>query len=274
MEERLQALKDMFSQMTNDFSLFGIITEIVDIVISVALIIIILRMFRLKIKQRKVILYILLGVVLFVVAYFLNFTILQFLIKYVGFWIFGLIIIVYNQEIRHMFDNTIHEGLTNNRNFTTEEEKKQVIDTLIDTAKYLSERKIGALITIEGRDNLDSIIDKSIKINSDISLDILSTIFYVGTVTHDGAVIIRKNKIMCAGAFLPSTDRYDIPKELGSRHRAAIGLSEKYDALTIIVSEETGNISITLNNGIDIAIEEKQLREKLEQFLVVNKQER
>ena len=253
---------------------FGIVTEIIDIIISLALVIVILRMFRLKIKKKKVVLIVLLGVLLFAIAFMFNLTILQFLIKYVGFWIFGLIIIVYNQEIRHMFDNNIHEGLTNNRNFTTEEEKKQVIDTLIDSAKYLSERKIGALITVEGRDNLDSIIDKSIKINSDVSLEILSTIFYVGTVTHDGAVIIRKNKIMCAGAFLPSTDRYDIPKELGSRHRAAIGLSEKYDALTIIVSEETGNISITLNNGIDIAIDEKQLREKLEQFLIVNKQDR
>ena len=86
---------------------------------------------------------------------------------------------------------------------------------------------------------------------------------------HDGAVIIRKNRIMCAGAYLPSTDRYDVPKSLGTRHRAAIGISERYDAITIVVSEETGNISITADGAIEQALSDEKLTELLESYLIV-----
>ena len=88
------------------------------------------------------------------------------------------------------------------------------------------------------------------------------------TPTHDGAVIIRKNSIMCAGAYLPSTDRYDIPKELGTRHRAAIGLSEKFDAVTVVVSEESRKISLTIGGEIIQNLTPDKLREMLLQYLL------
>lgn len=268
MEKKLEEIKNLLSEMTDGFSTFGIITEVLDVILTVLLLVFLIRLLRIKFKQKKVGLFIVCALAIFLIAYLLDFTILVGFMKYVGFWILGLLIIIYNQELRHIFDKNLHENV-NSRAFSSEEEKKQVVDTLVNTATYLSERKTGALITIEGKDSLDSIIDKSIIINADVTQEILTTLFYVGTITHDGAVIIRKNVVKCAGAYLPSTDRYDIPKNLGTRHRAAIGISERCDAITIIVSEETGNISVTVNGGIEIGVNSTKLREMLEQFLIV-----
>ena len=101
-----------------------------------------------------------------------------------------------------------------------------------------------------------------------ITEEIITTIFTPGTACHDGGMIIRSNKIICAGAYYPSTDQYDVPKSLGTRHRAAIGISERYDAFTIIVSEETGNISVTISGHIDTAISLDRLREVLDRYLL------
>lgn len=268
MKERFNELLELVKEATNNYSAFGIVTFVIDVIITIFLLIFIIHMLRIKLKQKKVIVFFVCAFALLVIAYFLNLNIVLWMLKYVGFWSLGLIIIIYNQELRHIFDSNLHENM-NSRTFSSEGEKKHVIDILVNTAVYLSERRTGALITIEGKDSLDSIIDKSIIINSDISQELLTTLFYVGTVTHDGAVIIRKNVIKCAGAYLPSTDRYDIPKTLGTRHRAAIGISERCDAITIVVSEETGNISVTVNGGIEIGISAQKLREMLEQYLIV-----
>lgn len=268
MKEQFDNFINIIRDMTNDFSTYGIVTEIIDVIISIIIIIIILRSLKMKFRGNRVIVVAIIALLMLALAFFFNLDILMFLIKYVGFWLLGLIIIIYNVEIRRVFDKSFHESNAN-KNFTSQEEKNRLIDTLVETSIYLSERKVGALITIEGKDSLDSIIDKSIIVNSDVSLEILSTLFYVGTVTHDGAVIIRKNVIKCAGAYLPSTDRYDIPKELGTRHRAAIGISERCDAITIVVSEETGHISVTVHGGIEIDINPAKLRELLEQYIVV-----
>ena len=268
LKEKFNEFVGILSELTNDFSIDGIITEVIDIVLVALLIILVMRFFRLKVKDKKFIYISIFLFVGFTLSFFFDLDILHGLIKYFSFWIVGLLLIVYSQEIRQSFVKTNHEAI-NSRAFSTEEEKQQVIDTLVKTADYLSLRKTGALITIEGKDNLDNIIDKSIEIESVVSQEILTTLFYVGTVTHDGAVIIRKNVIKCAGAYLPSTDRYDIPKELGTRHRAAIGISERCDAVTIVVSEETGGVSVTVNGGIERNVSSERLQEILEQYLIV-----
>lgn len=267
-KEKFNDIVDIISEVTEGFSIRGIITEVIDLLLVVLLIVFVIKFFKVKLKDKKIFFIVGFMIVSFTLAYLFDFDILKKLIEYLAFWIVGLFLIVYNQEIRNSFIKTNHEA-TNSRAFSSEEEKQQVIETLVETASYLSQRKTGALITIEGKDNLDNIIEKSIAIESVVSQDILTTLFYVGTVTHDGAVIIRKNVIKCAGAYLPSTDRYDIPKELGTRHRAAIGISERCDAVTIVVSEETGSISVTVNGGIERAVSNERLQEILEQYLIV-----
>ena len=138
---------------------------------------------------------------------------------------------------------------------------------LIKSIDHLSGKQIGALITFEKNSSMDEYINNAFKVDAPLNNEILSSIFYPNTPLHDGAVIIRKNKIVCAGAYYPPTERLDIPKQLGSRHRAAIGISELSDSLTIVVSEQTGNISVAVDGYLDLDISKESLLLYLEKHL-------
>ncbi|MBU5361244.1 MAG: diadenylate cyclase CdaA [Enterococcus sp.] len=124
--------------------------------------------------------------------------------------------------------------------------------------QYMSKRKIGALVTIQRSTGLDEYIETGIDLDADITGELLINIFIPNTPLHDGAVIVKDGKIAVASAYLPLSDSMLIPKEFGTRHRAAVGISEVSDALTFIVSEETGGVSITLSNDFlhDLSQEE------------------
>ncbi|MDY0023409.1 MAG: diadenylate cyclase [Candidatus Izemoplasmatales bacterium] len=143
-------------------------------------------------------------------------------------------------------------------------------DILYRSVDYLSKNKIGALITVERKTDLSKIINKAMLLNADVSKELLTSIFIPNTPLHDGAVIIRGNKILCAKAYYPSTKRTDLPMHYGTRHRAAIGISEQSDAFTIIVSEETGHVSITVNKEIEYNISKETLNLYFEKFLKIN----
>jgi diadenylate cyclase len=138
---------------------------------------------------------------------------------------------------------------------------------IVKAIDYLSENKIGALISFEKSTSLDEFIATAYPVNAQVNRELLSTIFFPNTPLHDGGVIIRSNDIVCAGAYYPPTDRLDVPKSLGSRHRAAIGISEVSDCLTIIVSEQTGKISITVDGYLDYNITKEMLLSYLERHL-------
>ena len=107
-------------------------------------------------------------------------------------------------------------------------------------------------MTIEREDSLNTYIAKGTTLNSEVTSELLETIFLPGTPLHDGAVIIREDRIMSAGSFYPTSETTKISKNLGSRHRAALGISEVSDAFTIVVSEETGNVSITAEGSLTL----------------------
>ena len=115
---------------------------------------------------------------------------------------------------------------------------------IADAGMYLSSKKIGALITLERHNSLDQYAERAIQLNADVSKELLINIFIPNTPLHDGAVIIRGNKIRCAGAYYVLTQDSEINKTTGSRHRAALGISENTDSLSIVCSEETGHISV------------------------------
>ncbi|HOO43771.1 MAG TPA: DNA integrity scanning protein DisA nucleotide-binding domain protein [Bacillota bacterium] len=143
----------------------------------------------------------------------------------------------------------------------------ELAEQLLSAVDFLSKRKIGALITVERNVNLTPFINKALMINADVSKELLTSIFIPSTPLHDGAVIIRGNKILCAKTYYPSTERTDLPMTYGTRHRAAIGISEQSDAFTIIVSEETGHVSITVNKEIEYNISRETLNLYFEKFL-------
>jgi diadenylate cyclase len=140
---------------------------------------------------------------------------------------------------------------------------------LATAVEYLATRKIGALITIERDIKLSGFINKAMVVNAPVTSELLGTIFFPNTPLHDGAVIIRDNTIVCAKAYYPSTDRTDLPLHYGTRHRAAIGISEQTDALTIVCSEETGYISVTINRHIDYNVSKETLNLYFEKYLKI-----
>ena len=157
-------------------------------------------------------------------------------------------------------------GLSGNGFFSNSLEDTIKIE-LIKSIDYLSSKKIGALITFEKTASLDEFVATAYPINATLNNELLSTIFFPNTPLHDGAVIVRSNNIICAGAYFPPTERLDIPKQLGSRHRAAIGISEVTDSLTVVVSEQTGNISVAVEGYLDLDISKESLLLYLEKHL-------
>ncbi|HZK57510.1 MAG TPA: diadenylate cyclase CdaA [Clostridia bacterium] len=131
-----------------------------------------------------------------------------------------------------------------------EEEIKDTVDKLVKAIDFLSKHKIGALIIIERETGLGEIIETGTWIDGNISSELLINTFVPNTPLHDGAIVIRKSKILAAGCLLPLTDNPNISRTLGTRHRAGIGITEKSDSMAIIVSEETGDISVAEDGKI------------------------
>lgn len=231
----------------------GVVVLIIDIVIVLFLIGLMTFELRQKVKISRLIVVALALIVLYFVSLFFEMKILEGFIKYIANWAIGLYIIIYSSEIKTFFEGKKNKGIGDTI-YKSKREKEVTISTICSTIEYLSKRKIGALITFERKDSLDAIINNAIIINADITQEILTTIFTPGTACHDGGVIIRNNKIVCAGAYYTLSDNYEVPKNLGTRHRAALGVSERFDAITIIVSEETGNISIAVGGKIDLEL--------------------
>ncbi|MCI7677446.1 diadenylate cyclase CdaA [Streptococcus orisratti] len=188
------------------------------------------------------------GVILFIllrfVAELIGFTTITYLMNQVI--TYGVIagVVIFAPEIRtglEKFGRTTQVFLQTQH--MSDEEK--LVQALVNSVAYMSPRKIGALIAIEQTQTLQEYISTGIKLDADVSSQLLINIFIPNTPLHDGAVIIQGNKIATACSYLPLSESKAISKEFGTRHRAAIGLSENSDALTIVVSEETGAISIT-----------------------------
>lgn len=171
-----------------------------------------------------------------------------------------IFIVLIAKELSHELDNIRPQEIGTIRSISSSQNSKTAI---IDAVFYLAERKIGAIITLEKHNSLDQYAERAIQMNSDISREILINIFEPNTPLHDGAVIIRGDKIRCAGAYFVLTQAESYDKTMGSRHRAALGISEITDALTVVCSEETGNISITAE-GIMLRVND---REKLVEYI-------
>lgn len=158
-------------------------------------------------------------------------------------------VVIFQPEVRRGLEHLGRSSFFRTSKSEQQEDEKMVL--AFDKAiQYMSKRKIGALITVERNTGLDEYIETGIDLDADISGELLINIFIPNTPLHDGAVIVKQGKIAVASAYLPLSESNLIPKEFGTRHRAAVGISEVSDAVTIIVSEETGDVSLTLNNDL------------------------
>jgi len=244
----------------------GPVLFVVDVLAVLLIISLFLYHVRQKAKIGKILLYLFVLVALYFVSLVSKLEILHNFIKYISGWTFGLYVLFFTNDFKSIFDGKKSHD-RGDVYYKSQKDKEEIIKIICSTIDYLSSRKIGAIITFERKDSLDSIIQNAISVNADITQEILTTIFTPGTACHDGGVIIKNNKIVCAGAYYPLSDNYDIPTFLGTRHRAAIGMSERYDAITVVVSEESGNISITVSGNISLELSTERVASLLDGYL-------
>ncbi len=169
-----------------------------------------------------------------------------YLLDYIIQWGPIAIIVIFQPEIRTILEQLGRNQLLGRHKTLTVDEREHLVYELVSAIDYLRKERIGALIVLERDISLGNYIDKAKKLYADLSSDLLIAIFYEGNPLHDGGVIIQGDRITCAGAVFPTSSSPKLNRRLGTRHRAALGLSEETDAICIVVSEETGRVSIAL----------------------------
>jgi diadenylate cyclase len=165
-------------------------------------------------------------------------------------WGFLAIIIIFQPELRRALEQLGRGRFFSRTAVNEDDEKEKRIEAIVKATDYMAKRRIGALISVERETGMSEYIETGIPLHAKISSELLINIFIPNTPLHDGAVIVQKNNVAAAACYLPLSESPFISKELGTRHRAALGISEVTDSVTIIVSEETGSISLTKNGEL------------------------
>lgn len=202
-------------------------------------------------------------ILLIPVSSFFNLTMLNWILtKTLTIGVLSFIII-FQPEIRRALEHLGRTAFNDKHILEDDETMEKVVSEIVNSTENLSKSKTGALIIIEQLTGLGDIINTGTQLDAVVSSALLENIFVVNTPLHDGATIIRNNRIVSAGCFLPLTSNNDINKKLGTRHRAAIGISENSDALIIAVSEETGTISLAVNGVLTRNYNKERLKDIL-----------
>jgi diadenylate cyclase len=175
--------------------------------------------------------------------------------------------VIFQPELRRALERLGRSSpLLNRRGDTTR--VQAVINEVVKAVDSLAQRRTGALIVFHGVTGLGNVIERGVRIDGELSSELLSTIFFPNTPLHDGAVIVQGDRVVAASCVLPLTDREITDSQMGTRHRAAIGVSEQSDALVVVVSEETGRISVARNGRI-VRLDTNRLRTVLSDFYSV-----
>ncbi len=180
-------------------------------------------------------------------------------------WTIGLfsIVVVFQPEIRRAIAR-IGERTKVIKLSSIEE---RTIERIVRSCRFMSDRQIGALIVIERTQNIEDVIEGCVYIDADVTVELIITLFYPMTPLHDGAVIIRGDRIAFASCVLPLSRTADLPKKYGTRHRAALGITEESDAVAVVVSEESGEISLAVGGRLERNLEPEQLRSRLNELM-------
>lgn len=198
----------------------------------------------------------------------LKLTTLSWLLNKAWTALFVALPVVFQPELRRTLEQLGRGKLFNTQMQSVDEEERiQVINELVKAVGILTKNRIGALIVVERQTGVNEVIETGTRIDGVVTAEFLVNIFIPKTPLHDGAAVIRGNRVAAAGCYLPLADNPDLSRELGTRHRAAIGLTEQVDAAVVVVSEETGVISLALEGKLHRFLDEMSLRSRLEEAL-------
>jgi len=215
------------------------------------------------------------GIFIFFLAYFfadlLHLNALKWMVSIVTVNFLVVIVVLFQPELRGILEKLGRSGISSlslTKNNTDVDEISNTIDIVSSSAELMQKNKTGALIIIERTTMLNEIANTGTLVDAKCSTNLISNIFFKNSPLHDGAMIIRNNRIYATSCILPLTQNLDINSDLGTRHRAAIGLSEISDAIVVVVSEETGNISIALGGKLRRNFTKELLKTELTNLLV------
>ena len=249
--------------------------DFLDIVIVAVIIYYLIRLVR-ETRAEQLIKGVFAILAMYLVAYLVGFrtvkTIMEYIIRYGAI----VLLVLFQPELRKILEQVGRTSISRLPVFagalgTQEQERAmtvKTIDAICDSCAMLSKERIGALIVMEKTTRIGDIISTGTIIDSQPSADLIKNIFFPNTPLHDGALVIRGNRLYAAGCFLPLSDNYEISRTLGPRHRAALGMSEVSDAVVVVVSEETGNISVAKNSKLNLRLTANNLSKILyEEFV-------
>ena len=226
------------------------IKKILDIAIVWVLIYTLLKNVKNNVKLSLLFKGILFIAIIKVIADYLGLVTVGILLEYVIEWGPLALIIIFQPEIRSILEQIGKTQLLGRHKVLSVDERERLVYEIITAVDNMRKAKIGALIVIERDVSLIDYINKSTNLYAEISSELLVYIFFPNNPLHDGGVIIQGDKVSCAGAVFPTSNSLKINKRLGTRHRAALGITEETDALAIVVSEETGRVSIAIKGEL------------------------
>ena len=224
----------------------SVLRDFVDVLLVWFVIYYILKNIKNNIKLSLIFKGLVFIVLLYAISDIFGFVTIGVLLDYILQWGPIAFIVMFQPEIRTILEQLGRTQLLGRHKVLTVDERERMVYEMINAIDYLRKERIGALIVIERDISLGNYIDKAKKLYADLTSDLLIAIFYEGNPLHDGGVIIQGDRITCAGAVFPTSNSPKLNKRLGTRHRAALGLAEETDSICIVVSEETGRVSIAL----------------------------
>lgn len=231
--------------------IYTIFTKVLDVAILWFIFYYILKYIRKNVKLTLIFKGVLIIVLLKLVSVWLDLNTVGVLLEYVIESVPIAIIVLFQPEIRNVLESIGRSQLLGRHKVLTVDEREKVVYEIMQAVEYMKRNRIGALMVIERDYSLSQYIENANKLYADISSELLISIFFPNNPLHDGAVIIEGDKITCAGSVLPTSMNQSISKRLGTRHRAALGIAEVSDAISVVVSEETGRVSIAMDGELN-----------------------
>ena len=228
----------------------SILKKIIDISLVWMIFYYMLKHIKNNVKLSLIFKGVFLVIILKVISSYFGFTTLGMLLEYVIMYGPLALIIIFQPEIRHILEQIGRSQLLGRHKVLTVDERENLVYQIVGAMESLRKAKIGALIVLERDISLGNYIDKAKKIYADLSSDLLISIFFPNNPLHDGGVIIQGDRITCAGAVFPTSSSSKLNKRLGTRHRAAVGITEETDCIALVVSEETGRMSIAIKGEL------------------------
>ena len=270
----MDVILDFFNYIWNSIRVIlspdSFIFSIIDILIVTYVVYKVIQFMR-QTRAEQLIKGIIVFVFIFIVAQILQLNAVKWIISMISVNLLVVIVILFQPELRSILEKIGRSGLSSFSFSKVDEDQilvNNTIDEVCDAVEFMHKKKTGALIIIERKTMLTEYVDSGTLMDSTISASLINNVFFKNSPLHDGAMIIRNNRIYAASCIMPLSQKVDIDTHLGTRHRAAIGVSEICDAVVIVVSEESGNISMALNGKLKRNYTKETLKIELNDLLV------